>query len=178
MTRAGALRILELDDAAAWAQIRESYLDLVRVWHPDRFESDPRLRAKAQARLAEINEAYRVLDRRRNDAALPPPVVERRSPVVQQAASMPSRRASYAAAGAIAAAVILIVLAAVVLLRTREPATPPVQTTSEANEPALPATPAITPPPAPAPTNAVPKPRPTRSFIARETDAVLGRSAR
>jgi hypothetical protein len=33
-------------------------LDLVRVWHPDRFESDPALQARAAKRLAEINEAY------------------------------------------------------------------------------------------------------------------------
>ena len=37
------------------------YRDLVKVWHPDRFGSDPRLRSKAEEKLAQINDAYRAL---------------------------------------------------------------------------------------------------------------------
>jgi hypothetical protein len=33
----------------------------VKVWHPDRFGSDARLRGKAEEKLQQINEAYRVL---------------------------------------------------------------------------------------------------------------------
>jgi curved DNA-binding protein CbpA len=31
------------------------------VWHPDRFGSDVRLRQKAEDKLKQVNEAYRVL---------------------------------------------------------------------------------------------------------------------
>jgi len=33
----------------------------VKVWHPDRFGNDPRLRQKPELQLKLINEAYRVL---------------------------------------------------------------------------------------------------------------------
>ena len=44
--------------------IREAYLLLVKVWHPDRFEHDPRLRARAARTLRDVNEAYAVLQQR------------------------------------------------------------------------------------------------------------------
>jgi hypothetical protein len=56
-----ALEILALRPGATPADIKEAYRDLVKVWHPDRFGSDLRLRQKAEARLKEINEAYRSL---------------------------------------------------------------------------------------------------------------------
>lgn len=43
---------------ASWEEVRRAYKDLVRVWHPDRFESDPHLREKAEQQLQKINEAY------------------------------------------------------------------------------------------------------------------------
>ena len=57
------LSTLGLDPSATTGQVREAYRDLVKVWHPDRFEHDPRLRQKAQERLKEINEA--IVDRGR-----------------------------------------------------------------------------------------------------------------
>ncbi|HLM54636.1 MAG TPA: DnaJ domain-containing protein [Pyrinomonadaceae bacterium] len=39
-------------------ELKEAYRDMAKVWHPDRFAHDPRLRQKAQERLKEINEAY------------------------------------------------------------------------------------------------------------------------
>jgi DnaJ domain len=56
-----ALAVLALDPGATAAEIKESYRDLVKVWHPDRFGSDPRLRRKAEEKLRQINDAYRVL---------------------------------------------------------------------------------------------------------------------
>jgi hypothetical protein len=55
------LRTLELQPGASPDQIRQAYLDLVRVWHSDRFQSDPRLRGIAEARTSDINEAYSFL---------------------------------------------------------------------------------------------------------------------
>jgi DnaJ-class molecular chaperone len=59
--QATALAVLGLKPGAQWREIRQSYLDLVQVWHPDRFQHDPRLRHKAQQKLAEINAAFALL---------------------------------------------------------------------------------------------------------------------
>ena len=39
-------------------EAREAYIDMIRVWHPDRFTHNPRLRRKAEEKLKEINIAY------------------------------------------------------------------------------------------------------------------------
>jgi hypothetical protein len=56
-----ALDILALRPGATPSEIKEAYRDLVKVWHPDRFGNDGRLRQKAELQLKLINEAYRVL---------------------------------------------------------------------------------------------------------------------
>ena len=69
MTLARALRVLDLHPAADRKEVRQAYLDLVRVWHPDRFQGDERLREKACWRLSEINAAYQLLTARNHQAA-------------------------------------------------------------------------------------------------------------
>jgi hypothetical protein len=55
-------KILDLSEPPdSAAQIREAYLDAVKVWHPDRFEGDARLRAKAEDRFKNLQVAYREL---------------------------------------------------------------------------------------------------------------------
>jgi hypothetical protein len=56
-----ALDVLALRSGASAVEIKGAYRDLVKVWHPDRFGSDPRLREKAEDKLKQINEAYLVL---------------------------------------------------------------------------------------------------------------------
>jgi hypothetical protein len=56
-----ALDILALRPGATAVEIKEAYRDMVKVWHPDRFGSDPRLRQKAEEKLQQINKAYQVL---------------------------------------------------------------------------------------------------------------------
>ena len=51
-------KILELDHKASMDEAREAYIDMARVWHPDRFTDNPRLRNKAEEKLKEINIAY------------------------------------------------------------------------------------------------------------------------
>ena len=51
-------KVLELDHEASMDEAREAYIDMVRVWHPDRFTDNPRLRKKAEEKLKEINIAY------------------------------------------------------------------------------------------------------------------------
>lgn len=53
--------MLELSPEASEDQARHAYITLVKVWHPDRFEQDTAVRAKAEQKLKEINEAYAVL---------------------------------------------------------------------------------------------------------------------
>ena len=76
------LRTLGVGPDATEDELRQAYLDQVRVWHPDRFQSDPRLRLRAQEQLRQINEAYAVLKDRR------PPVNGGR-PAPEQAAPPP-----------------------------------------------------------------------------------------
>jgi DnaJ-like protein len=54
---------LHLKPGASKEEIRQAYRDLVRVWHPDRFVNDPRLRLIAEEKLISINQAYTRLNR-------------------------------------------------------------------------------------------------------------------
>lgn len=56
-----ALDILGLGPDAKPQDVKQAYRDLVKVWHPDRFPNDSRVRRKAEEKLKEINEAYRTL---------------------------------------------------------------------------------------------------------------------
>ena len=51
-------RILEAEPGSSVEELRQCYRDLVKVWHPDRFEHDLTLKNKAQEKLKEINFAY------------------------------------------------------------------------------------------------------------------------
>ena len=53
-----ALKILGLPADANLKEIKQAYKDLVTVWHPDRFQNNPRLHAKASEKLKELNVAY------------------------------------------------------------------------------------------------------------------------
>jgi DnaJ domain len=64
-----ALDVLALRPGATSVEIKEAYRDLVKVWHPDRFGTDARLREKAEDKLKEINKAYRVLQADRSGGA-------------------------------------------------------------------------------------------------------------
>ncbi len=52
-------------------ELRQAYLDLVNVWHPDRFTGKPRLQAKAQRQLQDINDAYKRLQNGGAKSVLP-----------------------------------------------------------------------------------------------------------
>jgi hypothetical protein len=50
---------LELEPGATAEEIKSAYLDLVKVWHPDRYQNESaRLRDKAEQKLKSINQAY------------------------------------------------------------------------------------------------------------------------
>ena len=58
MSRTECFRLLGVDSDASFEATRQAYKDLVRVWHPDRFQSDPELQRRAEQQLQRINEAY------------------------------------------------------------------------------------------------------------------------
>jgi hypothetical protein len=64
-----ALEVLGLAAGATPAVVKAAHRDLVKVWHPDRFGSDARLRAKAEEKLKQINQAYMVLRSDSGEAA-------------------------------------------------------------------------------------------------------------
>lgn len=57
-------QILGVPSDATQEQIHQAYRDLSKVWHPDRFGDDLRLRQKADEQLKQINAAYAALKRR------------------------------------------------------------------------------------------------------------------
>jgi len=56
-------KTLELDYGASLSEVKKGYRDMVRVWHPDRFNQEPGLKQKAEEKLKEVNMAYSVLMR-------------------------------------------------------------------------------------------------------------------
>ena len=59
---ASCYAILEVEKTATAEEIKTAYLDLVKVWHPDRFTSEgPRLKRKVEEKLKAINLAYEQL---------------------------------------------------------------------------------------------------------------------
>lgn len=56
-----AYRILDLPPGAPEEDVRRAWLELTKVWHPDRFGDDPTLRRRAEEKQKEINEAYETI---------------------------------------------------------------------------------------------------------------------
>jgi len=56
--------ILEIDDQADLATVKQAYRDLIAIWHPDRYAHNYRLQKRAEEKTKEINAAYeRIKDR-------------------------------------------------------------------------------------------------------------------
>ena len=53
--------VLEIRPGCTLEEVKQAYRDAVAVWHPDRFSGNPRLKAKAETKLKEINTAYETL---------------------------------------------------------------------------------------------------------------------
>jgi hypothetical protein len=89
-----ALDLLALRPGATLVAIKEAYRDMVKVWHPDRFGSDPRLRQKAEEKLKQINKAYQVLESDPGTGETCAAKPERAASSTTGSASSPPRRSS------------------------------------------------------------------------------------
>jgi hypothetical protein len=67
-----AYDVLGVKPGVSDRELKAAHRDLAKVWHPDRFQHDPRLQEKAQEKLKEINEAYEQLISRHKRRAAPP----------------------------------------------------------------------------------------------------------
>jgi hypothetical protein len=54
-------RILDLCSGASLDEVKRSYRELAKVWHPDRFAHDPSLLRKSQEKMKQLNHAYHQL---------------------------------------------------------------------------------------------------------------------
>jgi len=66
------LRVLGLPDEASLEDATAAYRDLVRVWHPDRFPGDARLRRKAEEQTRLLNQAISFLRKALTEPRPPP----------------------------------------------------------------------------------------------------------
>ena len=57
-----AFAILECEPGCSPDEVKASYRQLVKVWHPDRFHGDEKLKVKATEKMKAINEAYGLLE--------------------------------------------------------------------------------------------------------------------
>lgn len=60
MTLGEALMHLEISPSTSSDEALKAYKDLIRVWHPDNFESKPDLRDRATAKTKALNQAWEV----------------------------------------------------------------------------------------------------------------------
>ncbi|MDX1983084.1 MAG: WG repeat-containing protein [Bryobacteraceae bacterium] len=66
--------VLELPAGAPFDEARSAYRDLVRVWHPDRFANDVRLRRRCEEKLKVLNDAYHRIEKAQQSPACATPV--------------------------------------------------------------------------------------------------------
>jgi hypothetical protein len=50
--------VLDLPGSASFDEAKLAYRDLVRIWHPDRFANDARLRRRCEEKLKSLNDAF------------------------------------------------------------------------------------------------------------------------
>ena len=79
-----AYEVLGVKPGVSDRELKAAHRDLAKVWHPDRFLHDPRLREKAQEKLKEINEAYEQLISRHKRRYTPPPPQRSSAPEVRR----------------------------------------------------------------------------------------------
>jgi hypothetical protein len=121
---AKAYLALGLKAGASPEEIKQAYRDLVRVWHPDRFGHDERLRLIAQDKLKEINGVYEFLQANVFEASITPDQTAPAEPEVTTddtaSAESPSATRSRATFWVILSTLVVALTAATVFLVTNK----------------------------------------------------------
>ena len=111
-----AYELLGVKPGVSIRELKAAHRDLAKVWHPDRFQHDPRLQEKAQEKLKEINEAYDLL----SSGKVPRPVSTPASAKPSQAAySEPAQAARRHSTGSWKWAAVMLVFVAVFAFTTK-----------------------------------------------------------
>jgi hypothetical protein len=97
VTPDAALQILRLRRDASRSEIKEAYRDLAKIFHPDRFQDDPRVQAKAEAEFKQLIAAYEALKSYRPSVVRAAPASHRKARPHAQAAPPPQQPAEGAA---------------------------------------------------------------------------------
>jgi hypothetical protein len=97
VTPDAALQILRLGRDASRSQIKEAYRDLAKIFHPDRFQDDPRVQAKAEAEFKLLIAAYEALKSYRPSVVRAAPASPRKARPPAQPAPPPPPPAESAA---------------------------------------------------------------------------------
>ena len=61
MTREQALAVLGLGTSPTRDEVEQAYRELAQMLHPDKYDSSPRMRERAERQMAQLNDARRVL---------------------------------------------------------------------------------------------------------------------
>jgi len=59
---AGYYKTLELENGASWGEVKASYRQLIKKYHPDKFALDPEKEEAAHEIMQGLNEAYAALE--------------------------------------------------------------------------------------------------------------------
>jgi len=111
-----AYELLGVKPGVSMRELKAAHRDLAKVWHPDRFQHDPRLQEKAQEKLKEINEAYDLL----SSGKVPRPAPTKPSqPAYQATYSEPARASRAHSAGNWKWVAVMLVFVAVFAFTTR-----------------------------------------------------------
>lgn len=112
-----AFEVLGVKPGISSRELKAAHRDLAKVWHPDRFQHDPRLQEKAQEKLKEINEAYDLLSSGKVPRPVTPPSPPTPWPASQSASSQSMRTSR--SPGSWKWAAVLLVFATVFAFTTR-----------------------------------------------------------
>jgi len=119
-----AYEVLGLKPEASPDEVKQAYRDLVKVWHPDRFNHDERLQLRAQEKLKELNGAYKVLEAYFFEASAASDIAESSESVPNpesrpsEVTSSPTRHRTVLVAALCAMALVVTATGLVWLLRT------------------------------------------------------------
>lgn len=114
-----AYELLGVKPGVSMRELKAAHRDLAKVWHPDRFQHDPRLQEKAQEKLKEINEAYDLLSSGKVPRPVPPSPQPSPQGGYRTAYAKSEKAATAHSTGSWKWAAVLLVFAAVFAYTTR-----------------------------------------------------------